>query len=84
MINSHQQIISAASDRTVRVWDIATAKEEQRYSLEYSLFHGVNFFRLGYHPHEQFAVSGLNNGMLALFDIRKNRPVDCLKGHRIR
>lgn len=80
-IKAHQKIISAAADHTVRIWDIETAKEEQRHSLRETIFAGANFFRLARHPHEQVAVSGLNNGMVALWDIRKNRHVECLRGH---
>ncbi len=80
-IRAHQKIISAAVDHTIRVWDIETAKEEQRHSLRETIFPNVNFFRLARHPHEQVAISGLNNGMVALWDIRKNRHVECLRGH---
>lgn len=80
-ILAYQKIISAAADQTIRVWDINTSKEQQRYSMQATIFNGANFFRLAKHPHEQFAVSGLNNGIVALWDIRKSRHVDCLKGH---
>lgn len=80
-ILAYQKIVSASADQTIRVWDIWTSKELQCYSLRDTLLHGANFFRLAKHPHEQFAVSGLTNGIIALWDIRKKRHVECLKRH---
>ena len=77
-LKDHQKIVSAGTDHTIRIFDIGTAQEEQCYCV----FNGVNFFRLARHPHEQLAVAGLNNGTVALWDIRKNAITECLKGHK--
>ena len=80
-ILAHQKVVSGAADQTVRIWDIENQKEEQRYSLQGTLFQNDSIFRLAHHPHEQTAVAGINNGIVAIWDIRKNRFVDCLRGH---
>lgn len=80
-IKSDQKVVSGGADQTLRIWDIGTAKEEQHYSLQETIFQGVSFFCLARHPHEQVTISGLNNGMVALYDIRKNRHVACLRKH---
>lgn len=74
---AHQKIISGAADHTLRLWDIETAKEEQRYTID----DDINIFRLARHPHEQIGVVGLNNGVVGLCDIRRNRNIDGLIGH---
>lgn len=80
-IFSFQKIVSGSSDRTIRLWDIERAQEEHNYFLRETIFQSANIFRLARHPHEQYCVSGLDDGKVVLWDIRQRRFVECLRGH---
>ncbi len=81
-ILAHQKLISGSADQSVRLWDIGTQKQEHHYSLRETALQFDTIFRLARHPHEQTAVAGINNGMVALYDLRKNQFAHCLKGHK--
>lgn len=77
-INAHQKILSGAADRSVRVWDIATQKEEQRYSAD----EAINISRVAKHVHEHVALCGYNSGSITILDIRDDSCVDIINAHQ--
>jgi WD40 repeat protein len=76
-IQAHQKIISGAADRTVRVWDLHTQKQEHIYQA----IENLNVCRLARHPEEHLSVCGFSSGALSLLDIRQEHVHDFLNQH---
>lgn len=72
-----QQAISASYDRTLRLWDVATARELRRFEGHTGPVLSVAFSRDGHH-----VVSGSTDQTVRLWDVAGVQEIRMLKGHR--
>lgn len=77
-LQAHQKIISGAADRTVRIWDLQTCKQEHLYQAVDNL----NISRLAKHPEEHICVCGFNTGALSILDVRQESVSDFRAQHK--
>ncbi len=83
-----KRVASASTDGTVRVWDLATGKEElilpgrpidrgNRVGWE-----GAKFADVAFSPRGEFLASATSNGPLQLWDARTGQVLRTFTGHR--
>jgi WD40 repeat protein len=70
-----EQIVSASNDRTIRIWDVATAKEQGR------LRHMKDATSIALSRDGKHAVSGGTDNVLRYWDVDKRKELQVFKGH---
>ncbi len=71
-----QRAVSAADDKTLRVWDLNTGKELHRLSE-----HSGRVYSIAVTQDSQRAVSAADDKTLRVWDLNTGKEVHCLSGH---
>ena len=67
-------VLSSSSDRTIRIWEVASGKELRRFVGHLNIVTSVNYF-----PNGKLVISGSIDATLRLWDIIHGREIRSLK-----
>lgn len=74
--SSQHRLVSAHEDKTLRIWNLTTFKEESKIDA-----HGSDVTSVDWHPTKTLAASGGKDRLVKVWDLHSNRSICSLFNH---